>query len=114
MPLERSSHRISPRNFGEILIHLRLPNVELLGFIENISDDGVGAMVPVDENETIRLNAEDVIVGVIGRKHDANEHEFTGRVARSSRIQIGNDYFQGIGIEIDGGVDDALLDLVLK
>ena len=115
MPLERASHRISPRNYRNILVHLKLPAIELLGFVENISDEGIGVMVPLDDNnETIEMNGEDEIDGVISRKHEAGERQFFGKVERSAKVQIGAEFFQGIGVSIAGGVDEALFDLVLR
>lgn len=99
MYVERSRTRISPRDFIDYVVSLRIGDVEYQGFLGNISEDGLCAVIPHSGAVEAPIDAP-VSGKVVSRRLQA-PLAYKGRAAWQSSSQIHNQPHVLIGVQFE-------------
>ncbi len=111
MYVERSRTRISPRDFIDYVVSIRIGDAEYQGFLGNISQNGLCVIVPhsgqVDAPAGVSVNGK-----VVSRRLEV-PLAYHGRAAWQSSSQIHNQPHVLIGVEFEDAMTlpDPLLAL---
>ncbi|MBI3396379.1 MAG: PilZ domain-containing protein [Spirochaetia bacterium] len=113
MYTERSRPRIAPKDFADYAVNIKLPGLKCDGFLGNISEDGLCAIVPFEGPLGSEPGTE--ITGEITSRRLAGPLAFQGRLAWVSSSSIHDRPHLLLGIEFKARMDlpDNLLALGL-
>lgn len=100
MHSERSRPRLSPTDFIDFELSIKVGTFDLVGYLGNISEDGLGAIVPGAEPLPSELIGTDAS-GTMKSKRLPNEFKFKGRLAWNTAGQIRNEPHLLLGIQFD-------------
>jgi len=97
MHIERSRPRFSPTDYVDFKLNLQIGETELSGYLGNVSEGGLGAILP--GNQTLSANSN--LEGVMTSKRLPAEIRFRGKIAWLSETTIRKAPHTLLGIQFD-------------
>lgn len=97
---ERSRPRLSPTDFIDFELSIKIGTFDLVGYLGNISEDGLGAIVPGAAPLPSELIGTETI-GTMKSRRLSKDFSFKGRLAWNTAGQIRNEPHLLLGVQFD-------------
>jgi len=97
MHIERNRPRISPTDFIDFNVSLKMGDFDLKGYLGNISENGLCAIIPYEGERLAEVGLEST--GIISSRRLADNIDFKGRVAWASSSPIRGKPHMLVGVE---------------
>ncbi|MBL8021283.1 MAG: PilZ domain-containing protein [Leptospirales bacterium] len=100
MHSERSRPRLSPTDYIDFELSIKVGTFDLVGYLGNISEDGLGAIIPGAAPLPSELIGKEV-TGSMKSRRLTREFTFNGRLAWNTAGQIRNMPHLLLGVQFD-------------